>query len=342
VQVFIEPPYEPLVTQQARFWNASGLDLTLSASGLQVNAQTLASVIAGGIAFERLPGPATLPPAPAGTRFYLFADRKAALAPPDGPALTIRMVFDHSVRGLSVGAPVDFLGIDLGTVTSMQLQYDAKRKRYPMEVMADIYPLRLGAVRNAMLDTAATEPSADTLFLKRLVESGLRAQLRSSNLLTSAQYVALDFVPKAPYATLDINGKAPLVPSVPGTFSELQPQIAEIVAKVSKVPFDEIGRDLQSTLGQARNMIGQLTPEAQKSLAEVRRTLTAVQESLARIDRNVTDPSAPVQRNAEQTMLELQRAAQSLRVLGDYLQRHPESLLRGKPADAPLPGDKTR
>ncbi len=342
VQVFVESPYEPLVTQQARFWNASGLDLTLNASGLTVNAQTLASVLAGGIAFERLPGASTLPPAPPGSHFYLFTDRKTALAPPDGPALTVRMVYDQSVRGLSIGAPVDFLGIEIGTVTSMQLQYDAQRKRYPMEVIADIYPLRLGAVRNALLDTAATEPSADTLFLKRLVDNGLRAQLRSGNLLTGQQYVALDFMPKAPHATLVINGRPPLVPTVPGTLSELQPQIAEIVAKISKVPFDEIGRDLQATLSQARTTIQQLTPEAQKALAEVQRTLTSVQQSLARLDRNVLDSSAPVQRNVEQTMLELQRAAQSLRVLGDYLQRHPESLLRGKPADAALPGDKPK
>jgi paraquat-inducible protein B len=252
------------------------------------------------------------------------------------------MVFDQSVRGLSVGAPIDFLGIDLGSVQSMQLQYDARRKRYPMEVIADIYPLRLGVVRNAMLDTAATEPTADTLFLKRLVENGLRAQLRSGNLLTGQQYIALDFMPKAPPATLGIDGRAPLVPTVPGTLSELQPQIADIVAKISKVPFDEIAHDLQSTLGQARDTIRQLTPEAQKALAEVQRTLGSVQESLERVDRGLLDPSAPVQRNVEQTMLELQRAAQSLRVLGDYLQRHPESLLRGKPADPALPGDKPR
>lgn len=340
VQVFVESPYESLVTQQARFWNVSGLDLTLNASGLTVNAQTLASVLAGGIAFERLPGAITLPPSPAGTRFYLFNDRKAALAPPDGPALTIRMVYDQSVRGLAVGAPIDFLGIELGTVTSMRLQYDPVRKRYPMEVTADIFLLRLGAVRHAMLNTAATGPEADTLFLERLVDNGLRAQLRAGNLLTGQQYVALDFIAKAPRATLAINGGVPLVPTVPGTLSELQSQIAEIVAKVSKVPFDEIGRDLQATLGQARDTIRQLTPEAQQALAEVQRTLTAVQESFARLDRNVLDASAPVQRNADQTMIELQRAAQSLRVLGDYLQRHPEAILRGKPPDPALPGDK--
>ena len=341
VQVFVESPYETLVTQQARFWNASGLDLTLNASGLTVNAQTVASVLAGGVAFERLPSAQPFPAAQAGSSFYLFNDRKTALAPPDGPPLTIRMVFDQSVRGLAVGSPVDFLGIDIGTVQSMHLKPD-RHGRYPMEITADIFPLRLGAVRDAVLGPDIGDPQANTLLLRRLVDNHLRAQLRSGNLLTGQQYVALDFDAKAPRAALTVSDGPPLVPTVPGAFSDIQPQIAEIVAKISKVPFDDIGRDLRSVLRQADTTIRQLTPEAQKSLAEVQRTLAAVQESLGRIDRNLLDPSAPVQRNIEQTMGELQRAAQSLRVLGDYLQRHPESLLRGKPADPALPGDKPR
>ena len=150
--------------------------------------------------------------------------------------------------------------------------------------------------------------------------------------------MALDFVPKAAPAQLDTANGAPLVPSVPGTFNDLQPQIAEIVAKINKVPFDEIGRDLRSTLGQASAAIRQLTPEAQKALADVQRTLGSVQESLSRLDRNLLDDTAPLQRNVEQTMTELQRAAQSLRTLGDYLQRHPESIIRGKRADPPVDG----
>jgi paraquat-inducible protein B len=340
VQVFIESPYEPLVSAQARFWNASGLDLTLNASGLTLNTQTLASVIAGGIAFERLPGGQAQQPSAPGSRFVLFNDRRTALAPPDGPPLDIRMVFDQSVRGLAVGAPVDFLGIDIGTVRSMSLQYDAGHKRYPMEVTAQVYPVRLGTLRRAMLQGAADAPDADLRLLRMLVDSGLRGQLRTANLLTGTQYVALDFAPKAAPARLDTDGAIPRVPTVPGTLSELQPQIAEIVAKISKVPFDAIGRDLQGTLSQAQASIRQLTPDAQKALAEVQRTLTSVQASLDRLDRNVLDDSAPMQRNVEQTMIELQRAAQSLRVLGDYLQRHPESIIRGKPADPPPGGQE--
>ncbi len=133
--------------------------------------------------------------------------------------------------------------------------------------------------------------------------------------------------------------------ALPGTLAELQPQIADIVARLSKVPFDDIARDLRGTLGAARNAITQLAPDAQRALAGVERTLAGVQQSLNRLDRNLLDSSAPVQRPVEDTMIELQRAAQALRTLGEYLQRHPESILRGKPADAPLgsdAGEKTR
>jgi len=333
VQIFVESPYDALVNSQARFWNASGLNLQLNASGLTLNAQTLTSVIAGGIAFERATGSEGLPPATEGTRFYLFGDRRTALAPPDGPPMPIRMIYLQSVRGLAVGAPVDFLGVEIGVVRSIALQYDAEHRRYPVEVTADIYPLRLGGLREALLRGAPPDTVADVRLLKTLVGNGMRAQLRAGNLLTGQQYVALDFIPKAAPATLDTRNGVPLVPSVPGAFSELQPQIAEIVAKINKVPFDEIGRDLQTTLGQARDAIRQLSPEAQKALTEVDRTLRSVQQSLDRLDRNLLDDTAPLQRNVEQTMLELQRAAQSLRTLGDYLQRHPESILRGKRAD---------
>jgi paraquat-inducible protein B len=127
------------------------------------------------------------------------------------------------------------------------------------------------------------------------------------------------------------------MPTAPGTLSELQPQIAEIVQKMSKIPFDDIGRDLRTTLSRASTAIGQLTPDAQKALAEVQRTLNRAQATFENLDRNVTDPSAPVQRNVEDTLVELQRTARALRVLSDYLQQHPEALLRGKPADAPVP-----
>ncbi|MBX3622114.1 MAG: MCE family protein [Rhizobacter sp.] len=342
VQIFIEAPYDKLVNSQTRFWNTSGVEVTLNSSGLKVDAQTLASVISGGVSFERPPGTQGLPEAPDGNRFTLFNDRKAALAPPDGPPLRVRMVFDQSVRGLDIDAPVDFLGIEIGSIKAIRLDYDARRKRFPVEVEAEIFPTRLGAVRDALKREGDDDHRRDTTLLQRLVQSGLRAQARTGNLLTGQMYVALDFPPRAGRAELDTETAIPAIPTVPGTLADVQPQIAEIVAKVNRVPFDEIGRNLNDTLTQARQAIEQLRPEAQASLADVRRTLESVQATLARADRQLLDPGAPIQRNAEQTLLDLQRAAQSLRVLADYLQRHPESLLRGKPDDAKIPSSAER
>ncbi len=336
LKVFVEAPYQKLVTRDTRFWNASGIDLTLNASGLSVNTQTLASVLAGGLAFETPPGRQRAAPAPENTVFRLFNDRRTALAPPDGEAVPIRMVFEQSVRGLSPGAAVDLLGVEIGRVRSVALQYDGQRKRFPAEVVADIYPLRLGAVRTALLRDIGGS-GGDIEVIQKLVANGLRSQLRTGNLLTGQLYVALDFIPgpkqKAPAS---VDGMVRM-PTAPGTLSELQPQIAEIVQKVSKIPFDEIGRDLRTTLQRASAAIGQLTPDAQKALAEVQRTLQKTQATLDSLDRNIADPNAPVQRNLEDTLIELQRTSRALRVLADYLQQHPESLLRGKPADPSLP-----
>lgn len=342
IRVFVEAPYQTLVTPQARFWNASGIDLRLNASGLTLNTQTLTSLLAGGLAFELPEGAPKAAAAAPGSTFTLFNDRRAAMAPENGPPVPVRMVFDQSVRGLAENAPIDFLGIEIGRVRTVSLQYDGRRKRFPVRVLAEIYPLRLGAVRNALFQGASGDPAAEALVMQRLVEKGLQAQLRTGNLLTGQLYVALEFAARGAAQKAEFIEGALELPTVPGTFSELQPQIAEIVQKVSKIPFDQIGQSLQGTLKGATAAIAQLTPEAQKALAEVQRTLVKAQTSLDNLDRTVTDPAAPLQRGVDETLQELQRAARSLRVLADYLQLHPESLLRGKPADPPVTNPRPR
>lgn len=348
VQVVVTAPNDRLVTSQSRFWNASGVDLNVNASGLTLDTQSLASVLLGGVAFANPADAASAPPAADGQRFDLFTSRKAALAPPDGSALRVRMVFDQAQRGLAPGAPVDMLGIEIGSVRSVALIDAPKGDQFPVEVIADIHPLRLGGVRRQFVVPAGGADRADALFMKRAVDHGLRAQVRTGNLLTGQLYVALDFIPKAPAATLDARADPPTIPTVRGALSDLQPQLADIVARLSKVKFDEIGSDLQvtlrnasaasdglqETLASATEAIRRLTPEAQRALAEVQKTLASTQATLANLDRNVTHGDAPLQRNLTQALAEMQRAAQALRVLSDYLQLHPESLLRGKPADA--------
>ena len=351
VKVFIESPYDRLVTPQSRFWNASGVDLSVSASGLTLNTQSVATVIAGGVAFEQALDSLKSPPAAANSAFTLFGDRRSAMAPPDGAAQSLRMVFEGSVRGLAAGAPVDFLGVEIGNVREIALQSETSGQRFPVLVTADIYPQRLGKARGNAQGAADSAGKPNDLqvnlaLLQRLVDSGLRAQLRTGNLLTSQLYVALDFMPKLPRVVVAAIDGVITLPTVPGALSELQPQVASIVQNLSKIPFQSIAVSVQTTLGEVTAAVSSfkgLTPEAQKALGgvqatltEVQRTLTAAQSSIQRLDRNVLNDDAPMQRNVEQTLMEVQRAAQSLRVLADYLQLHPEAVLRGKPADPAL------
>jgi paraquat-inducible protein B len=360
IQVFVEAPFQNLVTQRTRFWHASGVDLELNAGGLTLNTQSLGSVLAGGVAFGAPPDAEAGLPAPSGQRYKLFDQERQALAPDDGEPIRVRMVFHQSMRGLVAGAPIDLLGVEVGIVRSVSLLADPATRTLPVEVLADIFPPRLGAMRERFL---ARQPGRnDRMLLNRLVERGLRAQVRTGNLLTGRLYIALEFTPKPIKASLDINEAVLSVPTVPGALADVQPQVAEIVARLSRVRFDEIGTDLQNalkavsaataslqtTLASADSSIKQLTPEAQAAIADMRQalatanqTLASAQETLRSAEANLTDSQAPLQRNAAQALAEVQRAAQSLRVLADYLQRHPETLLRGKPDDPPpTTGDK--
>ena len=352
VQVFIEAPHDKLVTKRTRFWNASGIELALTPSGLTVTTQSLASVLAGGIAFGSANDATPEPTAPAGDSFKLYATERAAQAADDGDPVRVRMVFSESLRGLEVGAPIDLLGIELGTVRDIALHLDPARQRFAMTVSADVYPRRMGVVRGQFQPPPGATGPRDALLLAQLVEQGLRAQVRSGNLLTGRLYVALDFIPQrgkdAARARIDTSAEVLTLPTVAGSLNDMQSQLSETLERLSKVRFDEIasglkdtlksasgaGTALQLTLQGADATIRRLTPEAQRSLAELQQTLAAAQRALGSAERNVADVDAPLQRQAGQTLAELQRAAQAMRVLADYLQRHPESLLRGKPADA--------
>lgn len=349
VQVFVESPYEKLVTPQSRFWSASGINVAVDAGGLSVNTQSLASVLAGGLAFTNPPEAAIGSVPSAGHRFRLFADERTALAAPDGVPVRVRMLFRHSVRGLAVGAPVDLLGVEIGSVERVMLTPSAAGTQFPVEVLATIYPNRLGA-RLPAETQAVAGARPDHRYLKRLVEQGLRAQVRSGNLLTGQLYVALEFMPRAAPATLDARAAVPTLPTVPAALVDLQEQFGEIAARLAKLPIESLGQDLQlalqsanragagmqETLIAANALMRQLGPQAQAALGDVRQTLVAAQTTLASIDRQVADADAPLQRNANAALAEVQRAARALRVLADYLQQNPQSLLLGKPDQTPL------
>jgi paraquat-inducible protein B len=346
LHIFTDGPNDRFVSRSSRFWNASGVDLSLGANGLKLDTQSLAAVLAGGVAFQDPPGPHDAPPAPEDTTFKLFGDRATAMAPPDGEPHYLRMRFEQSVRGLAVDAPVEFLGINIGKVVSVRLDYDEKTQKFPVLVGAVVYPERLGAAYDKLEAMARASGQSPDLSrtMGRLIAHGLRAQARTGNLLTGQLYVALDFVPHAPKVAFDPDAKPLTIPTAPGSFDKLQEQLADIVDKLDKVPFDSIGKHLDQALAgldsTLKQVNGQTLPAFNETLQGVRKTMGTADAALS--------GDSPLQRNLNATLEQVQRMSRSLRVLSDYLSGHPEALLRGRrpdnrpesppePAPAPAP-----
>ncbi|MFA5664630.1 intermembrane transport protein PqiB [Castellaniella sp.] len=343
LQIFVEAPYDAYVTSDSRFWNDSGIDMTISANGVELRTSGLSAILDGGISFApadeatTFDGVASRVPARPGTEFTLFETRKKALAEPDGIPLPIEMRFAQSVRGLQVGAGVEFRGMPIGEVLDIDLEYDARHRRFYTRVRANLYPMRFGQLYPKLVKAAGNAKS-DSL-IDPLVENGLCAQLKTANLLTGIQYVSLSFCQKDEIPA-EIPGDEPpmatLVPTIPGEFDRLQQQIGSIVTKLDALPLEDIGRNLSDSLASLNGLLGtvdtKLVPELSGTLGAARRSLDKVGGALG--------PDAPIMGSLHTTMGSLQatmqqvgQAARALRVLADLLQAHPESLLRGLPSD---------
>ena len=331
VVVFIDAPYDRLVTRATRFWNASGIDLTLGADGLKVRTQSLASVLAGGIAFETAPTAQDIGPVPSGAEFTLFNDQAAAMAPPDGEARYVSMRFSQSLRGLSVGAPVDFIGVNIGQVFSLDLDYDAKHKSFPLVVTALVYPRRMGRAYEVLEQSGATSEDQMAKLVGQLVARGLRAQPRTGNLLTGQLYIALDFIPGSRPVRFDVGVRPLEIPTVSGSVQELQQKLVSIVDKIDRIPIAQIGGHLDEDLVALDGALGELRTDV---LPAGGAAFNSVHTTLGTVDHALAD-DAPWRDNIDQTLVEARSTLRSVRSLADYLDRHPEALLRGRHPSQP-------
>jgi paraquat-inducible protein B len=317
VKVFVHAPYDQYVTSNTRFWHASGIDVSLSANGLSVQTQSVLSVLIGGIAFETPATGPLLPTAEADTVFHLYSDRTEALKLPARAPQVFELVFKDSVRGLAPGAPVEFRGIQVGEVVGVNAQVDAKTFEFSAPVTVRLEAQRLGV---KILDLA---PDADLKAMRQkmidsLVAHGVRAQLRTGNLLTGALFVSFDIFPDAPPATVDWSKKPPQLPTMPGQMQAIEANLTSIIKKLDQMPLKAIGEDLQKAIG-----------ELDRTLVSARGMLDSGRGTLENANKLI-EPNSVLGAELGNTLQEVSRAAQSVRVLADYLERHPEALIRGK------------
>ncbi|KAA9001347.1 MCE family protein [Affinibrenneria salicis] len=328
LRVFIDAPYDRLVTADTRFWNVSGVDLSVGTGGFRLKTQTVAAIMAGGIAFLT-PENSAASPQRMPAKYMLAADQDSAMAPPDGPAILFRLRFERSLRGLDIGAPVEFSSVRVGRVKSIELDYNPAGYRFPTIVSIEVYPSRMGHVLEKLPQPAGDIAQATAIFTRDLVENGLRAQAMPSSLLTGQLYISLDFIPDAPRARFDLNARPLLLPTVNGGLDKIQEQLASIVKKIDGMPLASIGNNLDGSLAELNKTLRmvnkQTLPAANRLMAQTQQTTERAQDLLAE--------DSPLLINLMQTLQEAGRTLRAVRGVTDQLSRHPESLLQGRPAD---------
>ena len=333
VRVFVKSPYDKYVTADTRFWQASGVDVSLNASGLTVQTQSVLSILIGGIAFETPAAGAGEAQAAADSVFPLYDNRTDAFRQPSVDPQPYLLVFSDSVRGLTPGAPVELRGIPIGEVVSVTGQLDPSTFQFTAPVVIRLDPRRLG-----VKILASTKPE-DVPALRRkvvdaLIAHGVRAQLRTGSLITGAMFVAFDFFPNAAPATVDWSQDPVQLPTQPGEIEAIEQSVVSIIKKVDQIPFKAIGDDVERLLKKLDAVPYQgIGDDLRKTMAGLDETLSSARATLDNANRMVA-PDSLLGAQLGTTLDEVNRAARGLRVLTDYLERHPEALIRGKTGDA--------
>jgi paraquat-inducible protein B len=303
----------------------------MDSKGVQVETESLISILAGGIAFEG-PGNETDADLAAEDQvFPLFKDRASAMKTPSGNPQKYVMYFNESLRGLVPGSTVEFQGIPVGQVSSVEIRFDEQNKSFSFPVTVAIYEDELGLPEMYMPDKVKKEERR--LLLESLINRGLRAQLRSGSLITGQLYIALEFFPDSSPARINWSNVPLELPTTPGTVQAVEQSVTSILKKIDRMPLNDIGLQTRNSLTALNETTQNLNkfierlnkdiaPEAQGSLSELKKTLAELKEAL--------EPNSPLQRDLRKTLKETTRSAQTIRDLADTLEAEPESLIKGK------------
>jgi len=334
VHAFIRRPFDGYVSRATHFWNASGIAVNLGAQGVRVQVESIQAVIGGGIAFDTardVPEPAPLDPHPV---FPLFASQTAA--DDAGYSQRIRLItyIEGSVRGLAAGAAVELYGIQIGTVTGVKLELADDGASSRVVVHMEVQPERFQHLNGHRVGDAL--PVARTL-----VRRGLRAQLRTANFLTGQMVMSFDFQAGANTADATQAGDEIIIPSVAGGLDSITSSLTAVAAKLESLPLDQIGRELTDTLRGVSNLVnGPEVRQTLTALSQASRELPAIGRSLAgvadRSGRLVGSVDAgygegsPFRRDIARLLSQVSDTARSVRLLADYLNEHPEALIRGR------------
>ena len=364
IEIFVDAPFHRLINTNSRFWNASGFDVKIGADGIEVHSETLETLVFGGVAFATPPRLYEGNPVESGALFTLYesqADAESRPAEGAAPLHGFVLYFDETIRGLTVGAPVEYLGVKVGYVADINIEFNPDRDKVEVPVLVF---LEFGRISGLSADLGIKERLADS------VARGLRARLQSGSLLTGQLIVDLAVVPEAPPAEIIEADGYPVFPTVPSAFTQIADNASRFLETLAALPLDDLidaatrlvedagtlvrapagpdtagAADLEALeRAPLRQLIDTMTrtiagidaivnsPEARRLPAELARTLAELGRTLQAASKVFEGDSAlsPLYYELSTTLQEMTRAARAVRTLTETLEEKPNAVIFGK------------
>ncbi|WP_251978206.1 intermembrane transport protein PqiB [Salinicola avicenniae] len=335
-RLFIQSPYDSLVTDTTRFWSSSGIDVQLDSEGVNVNLDSFETLVSGGVTFGVPEDVAQGSPAKQDATYTLYNNEESAREGTYDQYIEYVLLVDDTVRGLSRGAPVEYRGVRIGTVESVPWHFTAPQPdsltNFAIPVLIRIEPQRLESSEN--VDSDIDDQQIHDRFERMFNDYGLRATLKSGNLLTGALFVDVNFNDDAPpYDAMTFDGK-PVFPTISGGFAQIEQKVSNLLDKLNDLEvepilsrLDQTMQTSQQTLEQVRQIAESVNaivsdPETQALPGSVNDTLEELQRTL-----NGFSSGSSGYRQLNDTLQQLETLMRDLQPVARTLREKPNALI---------------
>ena len=338
LKAFIEEEFAQLVTENTRFWLASAIEVEVGADGFKLKMPSLASVVSGGVTFGVPEGVAPGSPVSGDPSFILFDDEEAAAESAFESAGEMLLLFNQSVRGLKVGAPVEFRGLEVGRGPKISFRYapESAGRLVPMVIQLNKYQIE------KQFPAELSDEGGEGLA--KAIHGGLRGALKSSNLLTEALFVELDYYEETIPTEIVMRNEMIVLPTVESGIQLLEGKVVSLLAKLEAIDIEgalaKIGdaavagkealENSEKVLKEAGGAIAAIRAvveddEFSRLPEEIRLTLTELRGTLEGLG-----PDSRGYGDMRRTLDELRSAARSIERVATTIEERPNSLLFGK------------
>ncbi|MCU4676011.1 intermembrane transport protein PqiB [Catenovulum sp. 2E275] len=340
--LFIESPYDKMVTSHTRFYNASGISLHINAQSVAMHTDAMETTLTGGIAFDlpkfAKPGRQVVD----GTEFTLYADRQSIDKHPYQYSADYLLLFDRSVRGLNVGEVVEYRGIKVGSVIDIDFKYLPKEQFE--QAQNPKVPVLIRIDPGRMIDEDGPK-SADKLtkLLRTHINRGLKAALKTGSLVTGQSFIQLDFYPDLAAGTMQKVGRYHSIPTTADDLDSLISNMTAFTHKLNQLPLEQSVEQINQTLAgvnktvssleQTVNSLNKLVQSTDnfvgsEALNELPVKLNQLIEATQTSLNNLTSDSG-LTNELNNTLLKLKSTLNSVQRAADKVEQKPNSVIFG-------------